>query len=409
MPGSNNPNTPRTRRKMPRMKGAAVQCCMCITGVFMFLGGVIMLATGITLILNYGFFDENLLPPDLQNEEGKRTVGIILTCCGALAIVISVIVSVLYFCAQSKSTAINPSELSRIPASARNATPDSLSRSRGDKRSQTGAKVNHVPNGAARTQHVKQIPGSTEVKLPRAYKKGRHRKNQRHVRRLEEIKEQDAISRKTVDGALINEGYENDTPRSGSFSSEMTLDDQNRPPKVILDDYDNRPPSECSATTSQTSDISNYRYLENDKSRRELQFLPDSVHYRDINETVSKDNGSLEHYDENSLIDNRNGDECSIGSDSLRNPVLFNSTTPSQNSDTTLPNSAGGMNVEGQHGAAQTYQPGVTDSDGSVISYKASHFTELRGEQTTGRISPQIGEVEMFTSVEAQNKGTDSR
>ncbi|XP_060567706.1 uncharacterized protein LOC132726398 isoform X2 [Ruditapes philippinarum] len=393
MSGDTSNRTPRSRRRMPRMKGAAVQCCMCITGVFMFLGGVIMLATGITLILNYGFFDENLLPPDLQNEEGKKTVGIILTCCGVLAILISVIVSVLYFCAQSKSSAINPNELSRIPASARNTTPDSLGRSRTDRR--THSKISTVSNGSARPAHPKQIPGSAEVKLPRAaYKKGRHRKNHpRHVRRLEEIKEQDAISRKTVDGTFINEGYdENDTPRSGSFSSEMTLDDQNKNPKVIFNDNDNRPPSACSATTSQTSDLSNERYAENMKSRRELQFLPDNtVHYRDINETVSKDSGSLERYDETSLQDNKISDECSITSDSLRNPALLNSTTPSDISNNTLTNSAGGMMNE--DGAAQTFQPD---------SYKASHYTELHGEQTTGRISPQIGEVETFTSVEAQ-------
>lgn len=377
---------------MPRMKGAAVQCCMCITGVFMFLGGVIMLATGITLILNYGFFDENLLPPDLQNEEGKRTVGIILTCCGVLAILISVIVSVLYFCAQSKSTAINPDDLTRIPASARNATPDSLNRSRTDRRTQPTNKISTVSNGAVR----KSIPGSAEVKLPRGYKKSRHRKGHpRPVRRLEEIKEQDAISRKTVEGAFINEGYnEEDTPRSGSFSSEMTLDDQSKLPKMILNDNDNRPPSECSATTSQTSDFSNDRYPENDKSRRELQFLPDSsVHYRDIHETTSKGSGSLERYDETSLQDNKNSDKCSITSDSLRNPALLNSTTPSESSATTFTNSAGGMNVEGQDGAAQTFQ---------LSGYKASHYTELHGEQTTGRISPQIDQVERFTSVEAQ-------
>lgn len=402
---------------MPRMKGAAVQCCMCITGVFMFLGGVVMLATGITLILNYGFFDEELLPPDLQNEEGKRTVGIILTCCGVLAIVISVIVSVLYFCSQSKSPTINPDDLHRIPASGRNSTPDSQSR----RKVSTGTKINPMPNGTARTQHTKPTPGSAEVKLPRAYKKARHRQKTRHVRRLEEIKEQDAISRKTVDGALINDAFEDDTPRSGSFSSEMTLDDQSRLPKVILNDYEktlneyenrtendyeNRPPSASSVTTSLTSDNSNYRFIENDKSRREMALIPDSVRERDFGEYMSNDSTLVGRYVESSLVDNKNADECSLVSDNLRNS-FFDSTTPSQNSENVGLNSAGG--IEGQEGGVTFNQPEVLDSDGSVVSYRASHYTELHGEKTSGRISPQIGEVEMFTTVKATKQNTESR
>lgn len=437
---------------MPRMKGAAVQCCMCITGVFMFLGGVVMLATGITLILNYGFFDEDLLPPDLQNEKGKKTVGIILTCCGVFAIVVSVIVSVLYFCAQSKSPTINPHDLHRIPNTARNNTPDSLSRrsDRTDRRISTGTKINPVPNGTARTHHVKQIPGSAEVKLPRAYKKGRHRKNARHVRRLEEIKEQDAISRKTVDGALINEGFENDTPRSGSFSSEMTLDDQSRIPKVVLNEFDNSPPddyenrpsvdygsrssidygsrisvdnengdskqtdnenrpqSASSMTASLTSDISSDRYLENNKYKREMQSLQDSVRYKDLIETMSKDSGSLDRYGESSVNDTKFADECSLTSDNLRNFGL-SSNTPSQNSDNVGMNSAGGISSDRGYDAGPAYLPEVPDSDESIISYKASHHTELHGEQTSGRISPQIGEVEMFTSVEIQKENSGLR
>lgn len=382
----------------------------------MFLGGVVMLATGITLILNYGFFDEELLPPDLQNEEGKRTVGIILTCCGVLAIVISVIVSVLYFCSQSKSPTINPDDLHRIPTG-RNSTPDSQSR----RKVSTGTKINPMPNGTARTQHAKPIPGSAEVKLPRAYKKGRHRQKARHVRRLEEIKEQDAISRKTVDGALINDAFEDDTPRSGSITSEMTLDDQSRLPKVILNDYEktlieyenrtenyyeNRPPSASSVTTSLTSDNSNYRFLDNDRPRREMALIPDSVRENDFSEYMSNDSTSVERYVESSLVDNKNADECSLVSDNLRNS-LFDSTTPSQNSDNVGLNSAGG--IDGQESGVTFNQSEVLDSDGSVVSYKASHYTELHGEKTSGRISPQIGEVELFTAVEARKQNTEPR
>lgn len=383
------------------MKGQSAQCCMCITGVFMFLGGVIMLAIGITLILNYGFIDESLLPPDLQNEEGKRTVGIILTCCGILAIGISVIVSVIYFCAQNKSPAINPDDLTRIPATARNGTPDSSGRRSHDRQLQNGVKVNPVPNGAtgSRSAPPKHIPGSAEVKLPRQYKKTRHRKNTRHVRRLEEIKEQDAISRKTVGDEYVNEGYENETARSDSFCSEMTLDDQNKIPKLTLHDYDaNRPSS--SASTSQTSDVSNFRYPENDKSRREIQFLSDSVRYgkpRDIDSENLEGNSQMEEK-------NRFVDDVSISSGNRFTTQL---STNSSQSDNTLVNSAGGIDM-GENGA-HTYLPEVPDSDSSIVSYKASHHIELHGEQTPGRISPQIGEPEHVVQVESQTVELETR
>ncbi|KAL4240282.1 hypothetical protein ACF0H5_001076 [Mactra antiquata] len=384
---------------MPRMKGAAMQCCMCLTGVFMFLGGIIMLATGITLILNYGFFDEELLPPDLQNEEGKRTVGIILTCCGLLAIVISVIVSVMYFCFKSKPTSINPDDLTRIPNSTRNNTPDlSSSRRSGDRRVHSSSKV---PNGATRSHtNAKPIPGSAEVKLPRQYKKGRHKHRPRHVRRLEEIKEQDAISRKTVDGALIDDDY-NDTPRSGSFSSELTVDDPSKTiPKVVLNDRDmeqNRPPSECSVSTSVTSDNSNNRYLDGDKSRRELQFMPDSMRQVD---TGSKDSTSFDRYDELSPFDQKSSDRFSETSEILRQPPLKSSI--SQNSDY----SAGGIHSSDSTGAAHSDNMAMQDSDSEeiVTGYKTSHYLESSGMQTAGRMTPQVGAPEVFTIVEPVRK-----
>ncbi|KAK3091971.1 hypothetical protein FSP39_024094 [Pinctada imbricata] len=85
--------------QMPRMQSSSTQCCLCVVGVFIFLAGIIMVATGVCLILNYGYFDESLLPPELQSDDGKRTVGIILTVSGFVCIFVSVLVSSI-ICAQ---------------------------------------------------------------------------------------------------------------------------------------------------------------------------------------------------------------------------------------------------------------------------------------------------------------------
>lgn len=388
------------------MQGAAVQCCMCIVGVFMFLGGVIMLATGISLILNYGVFDIELLPPDLNNEEGKKTVGIILAVCGFLAIIVSVIVSLLYLCNKTK-TSINPDDLSRIPTSSRNNTPDRPEYSRGsngsnraDRRPVPG-KPGAVPNGTHRAP-TKNIPGSAEVKIPRSHRK-RHMRGHRARKpnRLEEIKE-DAISRKTVDAAIADVEYRNET---GSFSSQMTLDDNSKIPKVVLDEYHERPSSASSMTTSMTSDTSsNYRFLENDKSRRELQFMPENVRslYTKQQDGVPKDNVSLGQYDETSLIGNKTEEECSINSEGLINPAHDSSYSRPMNFDNQGP--AGGAMVSG---SAQSDLPEFPDTDSSIMSYKTSHHTEVHGENTTGRISPQIGEPESYTQVEARKQSSD--
>lgn len=272
-----------------------------------------MFSTGLCLILNYDIFDDSVLSPEMRTEDGKRTVGIILTVCGLLAIFVSVLVSVLYLCNRPKSGQVNPDDLSRIPSTARNGTPTSESR-RGISKNpdiRSGAiprnsdpRSNHLPDGLHIQQrslgvarpNIRQAPpitGSTEVKHPR-YTKKRHRKHKfPRQSRLEEIKEADAISRKTLEGAVLaNEDYS--SPRSGSFSSEQTLDDSRRPKIVVNQDTttDYRPPSVESGSTSLTSDTSNYRVLENDKSRRESQFLPEGPIKSNAFETVSKDSSS---------------------------------------------------------------------------------------------------------------------
>ncbi|XP_052790344.1 uncharacterized protein LOC128224514 isoform X1 [Mya arenaria] len=408
--------------KMPcRMKGAAVQCCMCVVGVFMFLGGIIMTATGITLILNYGLLDIELLPPDLDNEEGKRTVGIILTTCGLLAVLVSVIVSILYLCNKTKPS-VNPDDMSRIPSSARNNTPDrpdyqrrhDRGNDRFDRRSisSISAKVGNGHSSAATSRNPSKEIYSAEVqhRTPRTRAHRAKKHQARHKHRLDQIKE-DAISRKTVDGAIEENEYM-ETTRSGSFSSEMTLEDRHRLPRIIHDHVDNReverPPSADSASTSQTSDISGYRYSgEADKSRRELQFLPDSM-YKDYQrqlETNSKDSASPDMYDETSLTESRNFDQCSLTSDNLRKLSQQNDSPLLPDFHSKTNHSAGG--ITSYDGGAELDSPEAPSADDSVVSYKASYHTERHGEQTTGRISPQIGEPEHYTNVEAvSNSGT---
>lgn len=137
--------------------------------------------------------------------------------------------------------------------------------------------------------------GSTEVKINRPYKK-RHRHKQKGLTRprLEEIKEADAISRKTIEGATLTG---DETLRS--YASDTTLDSTRNHPKIVLN-QDYRPPSVESGSILGTSDTSNFRPLENDKSRRELQFIPDAKGRDSLTgiDTSSKD--SL--LDDNSLV-----------------------------------------------------------------------------------------------------------
>ncbi|KAJ8318780.1 hypothetical protein KUTeg_003871 [Tegillarca granosa] len=184
---------------MPRMQSSSGHCCLCVVGVFMFLAGVIMIATGVCLILNYGVFDVNLLPPELRSDDGKRTVGIILTTIGFVAILVSVLVSVFFLCFQEKSS-VSPNQLSSIPDSERKPSRE---------KHQTDLKK-HAPS----TMHSNLVPQSARKR----HKKGKHaRRNlMSQVDKLEGIKETDAISRKQSEKSLVNlNGLNSDgTPRS---------------------------------------------------------------------------------------------------------------------------------------------------------------------------------------------------
>lgn len=283
---------------MSRMQGAQVQCCMCITGVFMFLGGVVMLATGITLLINYNIFEVHLLPPLQNTDQGKKTAGIILTCFGLIGILISVLVSLLFHCNRSKTSAIDARELSQLPPTEHDAAsvkgrPSDKSEVSDRKRS-NGAKLPHSKNVASRPKqsNVKSIPGSTEMRLPRTNKTTKHRNHYgQRVGRLAEIKEQEVISRKTVDGAITaNECNDNE-----SVSSEMMIDNQQKIPRIILGNLDDniRRPSLDSATPSQASDISNDKAVNIDKARQELQFLPESTTNKDMSGQYDKDSVSV--------------------------------------------------------------------------------------------------------------------
>ena len=346
-----------------------------------------MFATGLCLILNYDIFDESVLSPEMRTEDGKRTVGIILTICGLLGIFVSVLVSVLYLCNRPKGGQVNPDDLSQIP-SARNGTPTPSSQNgRGAirKTSDSRGSQNALPDGM-HVQHrgavgvarpnirqTPQITGSTEVKHPRYKKKHRHRSKFPRQSRLEEIKEADAISRKTVEGAVL--AADNLTPRSGSFSSEQTLDDSTRRPTIVINQENMgefRPSSVES--TSLTSDTSNYRILENDKARRELQFIPDGKTRDNAFETSSKDS-ILQ--DDNSLV------------------VAYTNALENGNADSQEPNtgvisddqySAGGVSeLSQQHGSSASNslvlpETNLVESDGStsLSSYTHQNDSETR-------------------------------
>ena len=347
-----------------------------------------MFATGLCLILNYDIFDDSVLSPEMRTEDGKRTVGIILTICGLLAIFVSVLVSVLYLCHRPKPHTVNPDDLSRIPSSARNGTPDSG----GARRKTSDHKLNQLPEGMhiqhrnppgranVRSSSSNTVSGSTEVKLNRPYKK-RHRHKQKGLTRprLEEIKEADAISRKTVEGAAL---VGDDTIRS--FASDTTLDSTRNHPKIVLN-QEYRPPSVESGSISATSDTSNFRPLEHDKSRRELQFIPDAKGRDSLTgyDTSSKD--SL--LDDNSLVvaytsalENKNKDS--------RENIVHN-TLEDRDSATGSDES----NRRGSSGTNSQVLPdsGVNESDGnaSLSSYTAQQGTS--SDAKFNRVNSPVG------------------
>lgn len=103
--------------QMVRMQSPRVQCCLCAFSVFASLFGMFMTSAGVCLVLNYNLLsvDTSGLPPNLHNDEGKKVVGIILICIGVAALLLSGLVSALYFTActnksspPSASSVVNP-------------------------------------------------------------------------------------------------------------------------------------------------------------------------------------------------------------------------------------------------------------------------------------------------------------
>ncbi|KAK3610767.1 hypothetical protein CHS0354_028166 [Potamilus streckersoni] len=215
---------------MPSMHGESAQCCLCFVGVFLFLGGVLMLATGISLILNYGV-SRDILLPTVQSEEDKRIVGIALTCFGAVCMAISILVSIIYLCSKTKSNSrVAPDNISQAPSTNRKvSTPD----------------PSRLPSASkAKPQHVTNVPGSATIsQRTKTKKKKRHlRTRGNFVGKLAGIQEADSVSRKAVEGSTNDPdeySVSNERSRSGSVSSAMTADD-GKPRKDYLPNLHNR-------------------------------------------------------------------------------------------------------------------------------------------------------------------------
>lgn len=64
-----------------------------------------MTGIGVCIILKYVMIRTDLLLPELQNHDGQKIVGIIVTCVGVFGIIISAVVAILYFtvCHESRS------------------------------------------------------------------------------------------------------------------------------------------------------------------------------------------------------------------------------------------------------------------------------------------------------------------
>lgn len=188
----------------------------------MFLMGIIMVSTGVCLILNYGYFDNALFPPELQSQEGKRTVGIILTVSGFAAVFISVLVSSIYLCSRSKTPSVHSDELNHIPNSGRKSSAGSRNKvASSDAKTSTGK--HKQSSHSTKAQNKSKDMHSTAV--PRA-RHPRKRKKQRIVQRskLEGIQEADAISRKFSEkdiNVTENLDSEKDSQERDSIAYEM--------------------------------------------------------------------------------------------------------------------------------------------------------------------------------------------
>ncbi|XP_014768284.1 probable serine/threonine-protein kinase MARK-A [Octopus bimaculoides] len=90
---------------MRRFRSSQSQCCCCVVAILLSLGSVILTGIGVCVILKYVMIRTDLLLPELQNHDGQKIVGIILTSVGVLGIIISAIVAILYFtvCHESRS------------------------------------------------------------------------------------------------------------------------------------------------------------------------------------------------------------------------------------------------------------------------------------------------------------------
>ncbi|XP_021363423.1 uncharacterized protein LOC110456785 isoform X3 [Mizuhopecten yessoensis] len=194
---------------MPRMRSSSGHCCLCVVGVFMFLAGIIMISIGVCLILNYGLFDSALLPPELQNDEGKKIIGIVLTVSGFLAAMISISVSSYYLCLQGKTPSVQPHQLSSLPNSSRSA-------SKGPHKARNGVSVKSRAPGAdtnkVASMHSNPMPVNNRMRK----KMKRSKLGLKNKPRLAGIQE-DSLSRKQSEhdmSAMVELAGEEDTPRS---------------------------------------------------------------------------------------------------------------------------------------------------------------------------------------------------
>ncbi|XP_071131701.1 serine-rich adhesin for platelets-like isoform X2 [Mytilus edulis] len=254
---------------MPRMQSSSSQCCLCSIGVFMFLFGIIMIATGASLILNYGIVNDDLLLPELRNDEGKKIVGIVLICVGLVFGIVSVSVSAYYFCAPEKHPTIKPDDIrsisngstlsgTRLTSTQRpGSRPGSnqSARSGSNQSARSGSNQSARSNGQGARRKVSPVDGplkpiekSSGSQFSQSIPSVHHRSKNKHKTKkkskrlvtktqLEDIKELDTVSRKTMDI-----GYDDnyDTPRSPSeldSASINTSETSSRVPTYHVTDY----------------------------------------------------------------------------------------------------------------------------------------------------------------------------
>ncbi|KAL5018503.1 hypothetical protein ScPMuIL_004225, partial [Solemya velum] len=188
-----------TLPQMPTMHSPAAQCCLCVVGVLMFVLGLIMMSIGICLILNFGIWENALDIPDFDTEEGKKKVGIILTCVGLLAMLVSISVSVFYLCTPPPGVP----KLSKGQSTVTNGP-----RPPGDK------------HNLQKLSHGVQNPDMYSRQFT---KPPRKKKNRKIIKpRLDKIAE--AASRKASEADLASALYDDERPDSQTSQSTQTKD-----------------------------------------------------------------------------------------------------------------------------------------------------------------------------------------